>query len=472
MLDLTPAKKAKQNLTTQKTAPPEKNPLLQQLKKRFSSHSDVSMRSLLEAKAHAEASVKVAWQNEALFRKAHFDALTHLPNRAYFDEVLEHFIVSSHDQEMAFALLFLDLDGFKAINDQMGHRAGDELLRHVAARLIFSVREEDKVFRLGGDEFVVLLPEVSEPDLIETVAQRIIREVSQDYWIAGHPVHISTSIGIALFPKDGQIASKLIEHADQALYAAKAKGKGEALFYDESYLHPQQKFAAEVADLERAIEAAELVSSQCEQYSLERQALEMIHLSVCWQQQPLPHWEQKLEASRYASQVGFWLIDNGFYQLHQNSEMPQIQVAVPLVPKLLKQPHLEEKLSNALTQHQVKAEQVLLQVSANCWDEVMQPANGPQAQIERLTQKGFHFLLDGVDENNFVLKNMQHPAIQVVQLNAGWVLQEKQTGKLETVKTLVQMLHLLGKKVSLEEGVLEPKLMQSLEIDWVKSFKF
>jgi len=469
MLDLASAKKAKQNPTARKTS--KENPLLQQLQKQFSNRADVSMRTFLDAaKTHAETTYQMDQQTETLFRKAHFDALTHLPNRAYFNEVLEHFIVSSHDQEMQFALLFLDLDGFKAVNDQLGHRAGDELLRHVAARLIFSVREEDKVFRLGGDEFVVLVPEVTEPELIETIAQRIIREVSQDYWIAGCPVHISTSIGMALFPKDGQIASKIIEHADQALYAAKAKGKGVAVFYEESYLHPQQKFAAEVADLERAIEAAELVSCQCEQFSLDRQELEMIHLSVCWQQQPMPYWEQKLEASRYANQVGLWLINSGFYQLQKNDQTP-LQVAVPMVSNLLKQTNLEEKLLNALTQHQVKAEQVLLQVSANCWSEVMQSADKQQEQIERLTHNGFHFLLDGIDENNFVLKNMQHPAIVAVQLNASWVLQEKQTGRLESIKTLIQMLHLLGKKVSLEEGVLEPQRMQSLEIDWVKSLK-
>ncbi|GAB6035121.1 diguanylate cyclase domain-containing protein [Galenea microaerophila] len=466
MLDLASTSKLKHK--SRNTLSDKENLLFKQLQKQFSNRSDDSLRGLLEAKLQQATPTQI--ETETLFRKAHFDALTHLPNRAYFNEVLEHFIVSSHKQEMAFALLFLDLDGFKAVNDEMGHQTGDELLRHVAARLMFAVREEDKVFRLGGDEFVILLPEITEHETTEKIAQRIIHEISQAYWLNGQPVHISTSIGIALFPKDGQIAADLIANADKALYAAKSKGKGIALFYEESYLTPQQKFAAEVADLEQAIEAAELTICSCQQYSLEHQSLELIHHSLCWQQQTLPTWEDKLESSRYATQIGNWLIDNSFYHLQQSSDQAKTRIAIPLILKLLKQTEITEKLSKALSQYQVQAQQVLLQLNASSWTQLM-ASSSHRDQIEQLNQKGFYFILEGMDEHQFVLNALQHPAVQIVQLNAEWVLQSKQDEKLDRVETLIQMLHLLNKKVSLDEGVLEPQLMRKLGIDWVKSIQ-
>ena len=467
MLDLAQSKRRQQK--THVATQAKNSSLFQRLQKKFSNEADLSAHTLLDTPNQAEYIAQTAQQNDILFRKAHFDSLTHLPNRAYFNEILEHFVVSSHNQDMQFALLFLDLDGFKAVNDQMGHRTGDDLLRHVAARLIFSVREEDKVFRLGGDEFVILLPEITEHDIIETIAQRIIQEISHDYWIGGQAIRISTSIGIALFPKNAKLASELIEHADQALYAAKEKGKGIALFYEDSYLPPKQKFAAEIADLERAIEAAEIATYQSEHYSLEQKDLEIIQLSACWQQQDLPHWQPALEASNYAKQVGFWLIDHGFYQLNQIQNTSETKIAIPLIAKLLQHPHLAEKLSQSLKQHQIQAQQVLLQMHANDWQNCLLQA---QNLIETLVQQGFHFLIEGIDESNFNLKNIQSTAVQVVQLNASWVLQAKYNQQLENVKILVQMLQLLNKKVSLEEGILEPHLMQTLGIDWIKTLPF
>lgn len=448
--------------------------VLNQLKSRFSTAADQSIQSLLEAKVQGgqSSSAVVDVEKQQLFRKAHYDALTHLPNRAYFDEVLEALLISSHHEESHFSLLFLDLDGFKAVNDQLGHRMGDELLRHVAARLIFSLRDEDWVFRLGGDEFVALIPETSDKEVIEVVANRIISEVSRDYWLSGKPVKISTSVGVARFPEEGRSASELIEHADQALYVAKEQGKGRMVFYDANYVSPYQKFVAEVADLERAIEAAELVSCHCEQLDSASSALEMLQLSVCWKQQALTAWQDKLEKSRYADQVGLWLLDSGFYRLksldaaHCGKNCQR--VSLPLLPYLLKRQDLVEKMEQFIAHHQVETHEVVLQSPILDWESMGEEC---QKTVKALSDVGFTFMLEGVDDENFRLSTLQSDSIYSIQLSADWVLKLKQKQDFEPLKTLIQMVHLLDKKVSLEEGVLEPSLLKELGVDWVKTLK-
>ncbi|HID00108.1 MAG TPA: GGDEF domain-containing protein, partial [Piscirickettsiaceae bacterium] len=161
--------------------------------------------------ALVEAQVKA--RTEQLFRQANYDALTHLPNRAFFMQTMENTFKQAEHTQTPFALLFLDLDGFKPVNDTFGHSAGDELLRMVAARLIASIRDDDFVARLGGDEFVILLRNVVDREIIETISKRLIQEISRPYWVDGRTVHISTSVGISEHPHDGKTAAQLIENA-------------------------------------------------------------------------------------------------------------------------------------------------------------------------------------------------------------------------------------------------------------------
>jgi diguanylate cyclase (GGDEF)-like protein len=157
--------------------------------------------------------------------------LTDLPNRVLFQDRLERAVVHAlrHDREAA--LLFLDLDGFKKVNDTMGHRAGDELLKEVAVRLRTCVRMTDTIARLGGDEFTVILDEISEHGDAALVAEKILASLQTPITIDGRDVFIGTSIGISVFPNDGNNGDELLKHADTAMYQAKAAGKGRYNFY-------------------------------------------------------------------------------------------------------------------------------------------------------------------------------------------------------------------------------------------------
>ncbi|MBS4095233.1 MAG: diguanylate cyclase [Sulfuricella sp.] len=162
---------------------------------------------------------------------AHHDALTSLPNRALLMERLRHAIPHAHRNKKKVAVMFLDLDRFKRINDTLGHPIGDQLLRIVAQRLTACVRGEDTVARLSGDEFIVLLEEIHDADMVPPIARKVVAALAQPLHIEGHEVGITTSLGISVFPDDGKTPDDLIKHADAAMYLAKEDGRNNFKFY-------------------------------------------------------------------------------------------------------------------------------------------------------------------------------------------------------------------------------------------------
>lgn len=168
---------------------------------------------------------------ERIRYQASYDALTGLPNRALFLDRLEHAVATARRQEYALGLMFIDLDGFKAVNDTLGHEAGDQLLKGAGQRLRSCVRESDTVARLGGDEFTVIMEGVEGRAGAAVVAQRVISTLEVPFDLDGKPGHVSASIGIALLPEDASNSEELLRNADTAMYAAKGRGKANFQFY-------------------------------------------------------------------------------------------------------------------------------------------------------------------------------------------------------------------------------------------------
>ena len=171
---------------------------------------------------------------EIIERQANFDDLTQLPKRNLIRDRMEQLLIHSRRDGRQFAVMFLDLDDFKAINDSLGHDAGDELLIQVSKRIHSALRESDVVGRLGGDEFVVLLNENISADAIITVANKILAAVHRPMTIAGHTVQTSASLGITAYPADGNSSDTLMKNADSAMYAAKHKGRNTFCFFTQS----------------------------------------------------------------------------------------------------------------------------------------------------------------------------------------------------------------------------------------------
>lgn len=168
---------------------------------------------------------------ERVQHRATHDSLTGLPNRAMFSALLEQTLRSAKRYERKLAVLFIDLDGFKVVNDVHGHEAGDRLLQQMAARFRDAVRASDVVVRLGGDEFVVLAQELSDRDGVSATAQKLLNAAARPVQVAGGECQISASIGIAVFPDDGDSEDLLVKRADHAMYAAKREGKNAFRFF-------------------------------------------------------------------------------------------------------------------------------------------------------------------------------------------------------------------------------------------------
>ncbi len=185
--------------------------------------------------------------------QARFDALTGLPNRQYFTYHLEQHLRESRRRHRRCALMFLDLDHFKEINDSLGHEAGDELLQEISQRISGVIDGEDLLARFGGDEFVILVKDLLEAVDAELAADKILHTLQPTLAVAGHEVSVEGSIGIAVYPEDGSNASDLLKHADLALYAAKSAGRGTTHFYNTSLRHQSENYLKLHHEIQRGL---------------------------------------------------------------------------------------------------------------------------------------------------------------------------------------------------------------------------
>lgn len=188
----------------------------------------------VEAAAGIARDISSRKESEArIWEHANYDLLTDLPNRRLFMDRLSQHAAHSNRTGDPFALLYIDLDHFKGVNDRLGHEAGDSLLKEIGQRISASVRQSDSVSRIGGDEFTVLLLDTGERDLIEGVATNILAELERPVQLGENEASLSASIGIALFPTDGDSARQLLSDADRAMYVAKHSGRNQMCYFAE-----------------------------------------------------------------------------------------------------------------------------------------------------------------------------------------------------------------------------------------------
>jgi diguanylate cyclase (GGDEF)-like protein len=253
--------------------------------------SDDQLQMLQDANAHlVVASIeahKLTEQVEtakvALDHLAHHDVLTDLPNRILLQDRLHQAIEVAHRQDRRLALMYMDLDRFKHINDSLGHTVGDHLLQSVARRLVACVRQSDTVSRQGGDEFVLLLPLIEHAEDTALSAQKILAALTPPHRIDGNDLHVSVSIGISIYPDDGRDAQTLIKCADTAMYYAKESGRNNYKFFEpEMNARAVQRQALE-ASLRRALEAQEFVLYYQPKINLASGAMVGVEALIRWQ---------------------------------------------------------------------------------------------------------------------------------------------------------------------------------------------
>ncbi len=301
---------------------------------------------------------------------AYHDSLTGLPNRSFFSRLLNHGIAEAQRYERCFALLFLDLDRFKIINDTLGHNAGDELLIEVAKRLSNSLRETDTVARLGGDEFVVLLPEMNEEKQLSAVAKKILSAVEKPFHLAGQDLRITVSIGICAYPLDGEDEQTLLKNADIAMYHAKEGGKNNFSFYSAKLNSDSLERLALESSLRQALERGEFLLHYQDKYDLRSGEIAGAEALLRWQHPDLGQM-QSLQFLPLAEETGLiipigrWVIETACKQAIRWVEqgLPPRCISVNLTARQFTDAHLLEDISSILQTTGLNPAQLELEIT-------------------------------------------------------------------------------------------------------------
>jgi diguanylate cyclase (GGDEF)-like protein len=336
--------------------------------------------------------------NEKLHHQALHDNLTHLPNRTLLEDRIDQAISHAERSGKPFAVMFLDLDRFKTINDSLGHHYGDKLLQAVAERLRQVLRGEDTIARIGGDEFVVLVTDFGEPQLAANVAQKILAAMDEPFFIEHQEQHISASIGISIYPNDGKDLRALMVDADSAMYHAKKMGRANYQFFT-----PEMNIAARARlDMEKALRRAidhnELELHYQPKVDVVTGRLTGMEALVRWRH-PQRGLISPAEFIPIAEEIGL-IIPLGAWVLHkaceqnrawQDAGLPPLRVAVNLSAVQFRQKHLVEFVTNVLAETGLDAAWLELEVTESV---IMQNTEEAAIILGRLHEKGIHISID------------------------------------------------------------------------------
>ncbi len=330
--------------------------------------------------------------------QAYHDALTALPNRRLFHDRLECALAQVERSGESLAVLFLDLDRFKNINDSLGHDVGDLLLQAVAKRLKESVRNEDTVARLGGDEFTVLLSRVVKRQEVEKVVGKLITAFRQPFEIDGHTLHISSSIGAALFPCDGETPELLMKNADSAMYRAKEAGRNNYCFYSQNMNSRSENQLALENDLHEALARDELIPF----YQLQRNAqsgdVSGFEALLRWNHPKrgivMPgEFIALAEESGLIVSIGAWVLEEACRQakLWVDAGQSDFTVAVNLSARQFQQPDLAKQVADILEKTGLPAKHLELEITENL---LLQHSDQNSAVLQELHELGICLALD------------------------------------------------------------------------------
>ena len=333
-----------------------------------------------------------------LLRLAHYDALTGLPNRNLLADRVRQALVFASRHRMRVALMFLDLDRFKNINDSLGHHVGDQILKEVAARLTRALRGGDTVARLGGDEFVVVLQEVRNAHDAAMVAQNLLRDLAPPYLVDGRELHVSASIGITLYPDDGGDGDVLMQNADAAMYHVKDRGRNGYQFFAATMNQQANRRLAIEHDLRLAIRRGELVLHYQPQIDLARREVRAVEALVRWR-----HPEHGLlmpdefigiaEESGLGQALGEWTLLEACTQSRrwQSAGIRPVPVAVNLSARVFRDQMLPATLTGILRDTGLEPRLLELEITESA---VMQQSDTTLETLSQLSAMGIQLSVD------------------------------------------------------------------------------
>jgi len=395
--------------------------------------------------------------NERIQYLAHHDALTGLPNRAQLQEHTRHALALARRNRSSLALMMLDLDHFKDINDSLGHSVGDELLRELSKRLRHCLREDDMVARLGGDEFIFVLEQMEGPDAA-AVARKLIVLIEQPYRIGAHDLRVSASIGIALYPADGADLEALLQSADAAMYQAKRAGRHDYRFFTLAMQHRAARNLQLVNALRYALERRQLRVVYQPQISLQTGRIVGAEALLRWTTPELggdvspAEFIPAAEESGLILPIGAWVLRQAVRQARawRDAGLPAVVMAVNLSAMQFRNTDLPELTAQILEEEGLPPECLELELTEGV------AAHDPQGAIaimNRLHEKGVRMSIDDFGTGFSSLSHLKKFKVYKLKIDQSFVRDISTDAEDKAiVSAIINMARSLGLK-TIAEGV-------------------
>ncbi|WP_041523965.1 putative bifunctional diguanylate cyclase/phosphodiesterase [Gilvimarinus agarilyticus] len=379
--------------------------------------TDVSDRKLAESALRE--------QQSRLNYMAFHDALTSLPNRSLFYDRISHGVARSARAGSKLALMLLDVDRFKIVNDSLGHDAGDILLKTIANRLNEGVRDMDTVARLGGDEFVVVLEGVHDVEDVRFVANKLLVQIARPIEVSGHEISITASIGISVYPDDGDVTDELLKNADIAMYKAKEAGKNNCQFYAAGMSATAVNYLLLENDLRRGIELGQLTLHYQPQIDFNTGQLTGVEALVRWQHPERglvspAHFIPLAEETGLIVPLGEWVLRAACLQqkawLDAGQKVPKM--AVNLSTRQFRQRDFPGKVATILQEVELPAEYLELEITESC---AMEHAGETINQLNQLHQMGLSLSIDDFGTGYSSLAYLKRFPINKLKIDSSFI---------------------------------------------------
>jgi len=395
-------------------------------------------------------------KDERIRHLAYHDPLTDLPNRSLIQDRIEHALARCHRNGSRGAVIFADLDRFKAINDELGHAAGDLLLKEMAGRIKQRIREMDTLARVGGDEFVILLEDLAAANDCSQFAQDIIDAVLQPMTLRGQEIRVGISLGIAFYPEDGQDLAELLKHADVAMYAAKSAGRNTFRYFQQDMLDGVKERLTLESELRKAIASDELVLHYQPKIELATGRTAAVEALVRWHHPtrgmvPPGDFIPIAEECGLIIDLGDWVLREAVQQLATWQQQGiRIKIAVNVTARQLEKGGLAQRIQELLTRRAVAAKYLEIEVTESM---VIEQTDMAVATLQELRNLGLSIAMDDFGTGYSSLAYLRKLPLDVIKIDRSFVMHSDENEQdSQIVKTIIALGHVLNLTV-VAEGV-------------------
>ena len=427
----------------------------------------ITSRDISDTKAHVAE----------LEKRGNEDVLTGLPNRHWFMDFMPQAVQHAAEQKKKLAVLFIDLDGFKAVNDTMGHDAGDELLRNAGRRLKLAVRPHDHIVRIGGDEFVVILEAVKDNADAAHVAERILAAFQEPFRLEKGTHSVGTSIGISVYPDDAPDADTLLKHADIAMYSVKTSGKRNYRFFDEKFYEAVRLRHEREADLRHAIEQDQFVVYYQPRIDVTTGSMTSMEALVRWAH-PTKGMIEPLEFIPMAEETGLIIplgelvINKAFTQVAHWSRNGQavLPVSINVSARQFREAKIADVVSAALARYQIAPNLIEIELTES---SMMDDSAQTRDTLDAIQKMGITLLVDDFGTGYSSLSKLQELDFDVLKVDKAFTARLRKNRESRALfSAIITMAHSLGMRVVAEgvESGEQVETLKALRCDEIQGF--